>query len=88
MNHLLDDVEDSFVGVDPQVVVGYGHGLKRDLFGVLEIRVGPPDALQPVHVEQPVANSSSFHYCVVCESYLWRTGVTKLQHPIQSNRAD
>lgn len=31
-----------------------GHGLESDLFGILEVRVRPPDAFQPVNIQQPV----------------------------------
>ena len=46
INHLLDHVENPFTLVQPDIVVGYGHGLERDLFGVLEVGIGPPDVLQ------------------------------------------
>jgi hypothetical protein len=51
--HLLDDVENSFVLVQPQVMVGYCHGLERDLFGIFEVRIRSPHALQPLDVQQP-----------------------------------
>ena len=51
--HLLDDVENSLVLVQPQVMVGYCHGLERDLFGIFEVRIRPPHALQPLDVQQP-----------------------------------
>jgi hypothetical protein len=44
---LLDHVEDGFVLVEPDVVVGHGHLLEGDLFGVFEERVGPPHELKP-----------------------------------------
>ena len=50
----LDHVEYGLVLVEPEVVVWYGHGLERDLLGVLEERVRPPDEVQPVDGEKPV----------------------------------
>lgn len=40
--------------VQPQVVIGYAHLVEGDLLGVLEEAVGSPDAVQPLHVEDPV----------------------------------
>ena len=43
----LDHVEYFFGAVEPDVVVGDGHGLEGDLLGVLEIGVRTPDPVQP-----------------------------------------
>ena len=51
---LLDDVEQSAISVEPHVMIGNGHRLEGDLFGVLEVGIGAPNALQPFHVQQPV----------------------------------
>ncbi len=44
---LLDHIEDCSVLVEPHVVIGYRHRLKRDLFGVFEKRVRSPDQVKP-----------------------------------------
>lgn len=50
----LGHVEQRLVVVEPQVVVGNAHLVERDLLGVLEEAVGPPNAIQPVHVQDAV----------------------------------
>ena len=37
-------------------MIGDGHGLESDLFGILEVRVWSPDALQPFDVQQPASD--------------------------------
>lgn len=54
LSYLLDHVEDSPVRVEPYVVVGDGHLLECDPFGVLEEGVWSPHALQPPDGQQPV----------------------------------
>jgi hypothetical protein len=54
---LLDHVEDGFVLVEPDVVVGHCHLLEGDLFGIFEERVGPPHELEPTDRQQPVLGS-------------------------------
>ena len=51
---LLDHVENCFVLVEPEIMIWNGHGLERDLLGVLEERVGSPNEVQPVNREQAV----------------------------------
>jgi hypothetical protein len=43
--NLLDHVEDRFVFVEPDVVIGNCHRLKGDLLCVLEKGVRPPDLI-------------------------------------------
>lgn len=50
----LDHVEDAFILVEPNVVVGNGDILKGDLFGVLEKGIGPPHGIEPGGGQQPV----------------------------------
>ena len=50
--NVLGHVEDRVVSIEQQIVIGYRHRLERDLFGVLEERVRPPDGVQPVHLQQ------------------------------------
>lgn len=50
----LDHVEDRLVLVQPQIVVGNGHRLKGDRFGVLEKGVWAPHILQPLHLQQAI----------------------------------
>lgn len=50
----LHHVQNSFVFVQPHVVIGDGHRLKSHGFGVFEEGIGPPHVLQPLHLEQPV----------------------------------
>lgn len=40
--------------VQPQIMVGYAHLVKGDLLSVLEEAVGPPNLIEPVHIEDPV----------------------------------
>lgn len=51
---LLDHVKNGFVLPQPNVMVRDCHGLKRDVFRVLEKGVWPPDVVQPFDGKQPV----------------------------------
>ena len=53
-SNLLDHVEDGFIFVEPDVVVGDGDVLECDLFGVLEEGVGSPHLPQPGRGQQSV----------------------------------
>ena len=59
---LLDHVEYLLRAVEPDVVVGYGHGLESDLLGVLEVRVRPPDVAEPLDGEQLVLSGKHWQY--------------------------
>lgn len=51
---LLGHVQQRLIVIKPQVVVGNRHLMERDFLGVLEEAVGPPDRVQPLHVENPI----------------------------------
>lgn len=40
--------------IEPQIVIGNRHLVKRDFFGVFEEAIRPPDRVQPLHVENPI----------------------------------
>lgn len=50
----LGHVQQRFVVVQPQIVVRDAHLVEGDLFGVLEEAIGPPDAVQPVDVQDAI----------------------------------
>ena len=49
MGHLLDHIKNGFVFVEPDIMVGDGHGLECDTLGILEEGVRSPDLCQPLH---------------------------------------
>lgn len=51
---LLDHVEDTFILVEPNVVVWNRDVLEGDLFSVFEERIGPPHGIEPRGGQQPV----------------------------------
>ncbi|GIY03701.1 uncharacterized protein CDAR_526941 [Caerostris darwini] len=57
MASLLDHVENGFVAVQPDVMVGYRHFLESDPLGVLEERIGSPHLLEPANGKQAVLRS-------------------------------
>ncbi len=54
VHNSLDHVEYGLVLPQPDVVVGYGHGLEGDALCVLEEGVGAPDLGQPLDREKSV----------------------------------
>ena len=51
---LLGHVDERFVVVEPQVVVGHAHLVERDLFGIFKENIRSPDFLEPGHVQDAV----------------------------------
>ena len=51
---LLGHVDERFVVVEPQIVVGHAHLVERDFLGVFEETVRPPQVLQPADVQVAV----------------------------------
>lgn len=51
---LLNHVQYGRIEVEPQIMVGDGHGLESDRFGVFEESVGAPDVFEPGDGKQPV----------------------------------
>lgn len=50
----LGHVQKCLIVVQPQVVIRDAHLVKRDLLCVLEETVWPPNAVQPVHVQDAI----------------------------------
>jgi hypothetical protein len=40
--------------IEPQIVIGNGHFVKRHALGIFKKTVGPPDVVQPLHIQDPV----------------------------------
>ena len=49
--NLLSHVDEGFVVVEPEIVIGHTHLVEGDFFGVFEEAVGTPEVLQPTHVQ-------------------------------------
>lgn len=51
---LLGHVEQRFVVIEPEIVVRYRHLVEGNFLRVFKEAVGPPDVVQPIHVEYPI----------------------------------
>jgi len=47
-------IEQRFVVVQPEIVIGNAHLMEGDLFGVLKEAIGPPNAVQPVDIQYAI----------------------------------
>ena len=51
---LLGHIKQRLIMIQPKIMIGYAHLMKRHFLGILEEAVWSPDLVQPVNVEDPV----------------------------------
>lgn len=56
----FDHVKNRLIFVEPHVVIGNGHGLKRDRFGIFKKRIWTPHVFQPFHLQEAILRSHVF----------------------------
>lgn len=52
--HLLGHIKQSFIMVQPQIMVRNAHFMEGNFLGILKKAIGSPNVVQPLHIQDPV----------------------------------